>query len=87
MLALFVGKLKAWTDNYSWTKDELIHWAFIHCQGSPSAPMQICKEAEVVLNSNPDSMLGRYISQLVGGSVFPKDVSLEFWLVGNVLTC
>jgi hypothetical protein len=71
MLAWFVGKLKAWT------KDELIHWAFIHCQGSPSAAMQIYKEAEGVLNANPDSMLGRYISQPVGGSVFPKEVSVE----------
>ncbi|RGP66310.1 epoxide hydrolase [Fusarium sporotrichioides] len=76
MLAWFVGKLKAWTDNYPWTKDELIHWAFIHYQGSPSAAMQIYKEAEAVLNSNPDSMLGKYISQPVGGSVFPK----ELWI-------
>ncbi|ENH67091.1 Putative epoxide hydrolase [Fusarium oxysporum f. sp. cubense race 1] len=30
MLAWFVGKLKAWTDGYPWTKEELIHWAFIH---------------------------------------------------------
>ncbi|KAM6528983.1 hypothetical protein FALCPG4_009935 [Fusarium falciforme] len=76
MLAWFVGKLKAWTDGYPWTKEELIHWAFIHYQGSPSAAMQIYKEAEAVLNENPDSMLGRYISQPVGGSLFPK----ELWL-------
>ncbi|KAF5240405.1 hypothetical protein FANTH_9665 [Fusarium anthophilum] len=76
MLAWFVGKLKAWTDGYPWTKEELIHWAFIHYLGSPSAAMQIYKEAEVVLNDNPDSMLGRYISQPVGGSLFPK----ELWL-------
>ncbi|KAH7120258.1 Alpha/Beta hydrolase protein [Dactylonectria estremocensis] len=76
MLAWFVGKLKAWTDNYPWTKEELIHWAFIHYQGSPSAAMQIYKEAESVLNENPNSMLGRYISQPVGGSLFPK----ELWL-------
>ncbi|KAK2929000.1 Epoxide hydrolase-like [Fusarium oxysporum f. sp. vasinfectum] len=76
MLAWFVGKLKAWTDGYPWTKEELIHWAFIHYLGSPSAAMQIYKEAEAVLNDNPDSMLGRYISQPVGGSLFPK----ELWL-------
>ncbi|OLN83428.1 putative epoxide hydrolase 1 [Colletotrichum chlorophyti] len=76
MLAWFVGKLKAWTDGYPWTKEELIHWAFIHYQGSPSAAMQIYKEAEAVLNENPKSMLGRYISQPVGGSLFPK----ELWL-------
>ncbi|CAJ0538584.1 Ff.00g066250.m01.CDS01 [Fusarium sp. VM40] len=76
MLAWFVGKLKAWTDEYPWTKKELIHWAFIHYQGSPSAAMQIYKEAEAVLNNNPDSMLGRYISQPVGGSLFPK----ELWM-------
>ncbi|KAF4473206.1 epoxide hydrolase [Fusarium agapanthi] len=76
MLAWFVGKLKAWTDGYPWTKEELIHWAFIHYLGSPSAAMQIYKEAEAVLNNNPDSMLGRYISQPVGGSLFPK----ELWL-------
>ncbi|TDZ36666.1 putative epoxide hydrolase [Colletotrichum spinosum] len=76
MLAWFVGKLKAWTDDYPWTKEELIHWAFIHYQGSPSAAMQIYKEAEAVLNENADSMLGRYISQPVGGSLFPK----ELWL-------
>ncbi|KAF7553412.1 hypothetical protein G7Z17_g3641 [Cylindrodendrum hubeiense] len=76
MLAWFVGKLKAWTDDYPWTKEELIHWAFIHYQGSPSAAMQIYKEAESVLNENPNSMLGRYISQPVGGSLFPK----ELWL-------
>ncbi|CAI7628050.1 unnamed protein product [Penicillium crustosum] len=74
MLAWFVGKLKAWTDNYPWTPDEVIHWAFIHYQGSPSAAMQIYEEAEVVLNENPNSMLGRYISQPVGGSLFPKEV-------------
>ncbi|OHW96422.1 epoxide hydrolase [Colletotrichum incanum] len=76
MLAWFVGKLKAWTDDYQWTPDELIHWAFIHYQGSPSAAMQIYEEAESVLNNNPQSMLGRYISQPVGGSLFPK----ELWL-------
>ncbi|KAH6695604.1 Alpha/Beta hydrolase protein [Plectosphaerella plurivora] len=76
MLAWFVGKLKAWTDDYPWTPDELIHWAFIHYQGSPSAAMQIYKEAEAVLNNNPQSMLGRYISQPVGGSLFPN----ELWL-------
>ncbi|TVY63011.1 putative epoxide hydrolase [Fusarium oxysporum f. sp. cubense] len=76
MLAWFVGKLKAWTDGYPWTKEELIHWAFIHYLGSPSAAMQIYKEAEAVLNDNPNSMLGRYISQPVGGSLFPK----ELWL-------
>ncbi|KAJ4046805.1 hypothetical protein NW756_005394 [Fusarium oxysporum] len=76
MLAWFVGKLKAWTDGYPWTKEELIHWAFIHYLGSPSAAMQIYKEAEAVLNDNPDSMLGRYISLPVGGSLFPK----ELWL-------
>lgn len=74
MLAWFVGKLKAWTDDYPWTKEELIHWAFIHYQGSPSAAMQIYKEAEAVLNENGESMLGRYISQPVGGSLFPKEV-------------
>ncbi|KAM0327404.1 hypothetical protein ACHAQA_005690 [Verticillium albo-atrum] len=73
MLAWFVGKLKAWTDEYPWTPDEMIHWAFIHYQGSPSAAMQIYKEAEAVLNNNPESMLGRYISQPVGGSLFPKE--------------
>lgn len=36
--------------------------------------MQIYKEAEAVLNNNPHSMLGRYISQPVGGSLFPKEV-------------
>ncbi|CAH0021518.1 unnamed protein product [Clonostachys rhizophaga] len=76
MLAWFVGKLKAWTDNYPWTKEELIHWAFIHYQGSPSAAMQIYEESESVLNENRNSMLGRYISQPVGGSLFPK----ELWL-------
>ncbi|KAG2420061.1 hypothetical protein HFD88_004859 [Aspergillus terreus] len=76
MLAWFVGKLKAWSDDYPWTKDELIHWAFIHYQGSPSAAMQIYKEAEAVLNEDRNSMLGKYISQPVGGSVFPK----ELWL-------
>ncbi|KAF6785184.1 epoxide hydrolase, partial [Colletotrichum sojae] len=76
MLAWFVGKLKAWTDDYPWTKEELIHWAFIHYQGSPSAAMQIYKDAEAVLNENGESMLGRYISQPVGGSLFPK----ELWL-------
>ncbi|KAK5046882.1 hypothetical protein LTR84_007236 [Exophiala bonariae] len=76
MLAWFAGKLKAWTDEYPWTPQEIIHWAFIHYQGSPSAAMQIYKEAEAVLNENPTSMLGRYISQPVGGSLFPK----ELWL-------
>lgn len=75
MLAWFVGKLKAWTDDYPWTADEIIHWAFIHYQGSPSAAMQIYKEAEAVLNENSSSMLGRYIGQPVGGSLFPKEVS------------
>lgn len=74
MLAWFAGKLKAWTDNYSWTPEEPIHWAFIHYQGSPSAAMQIYKEAEAVLNENSSSMLGRYISQPVGGSLFPNEV-------------
>ncbi|GLB08826.1 hypothetical protein AtubIFM57258_004735 [Aspergillus tubingensis] len=76
MLAWLVGKLKAWTDDYPWTKEELIHWTFMHYQGSPSAAMQIYKEAEAVLNENRNSMLGRYISQPVGCSVFPK----ELWL-------
>ncbi|KAJ4992482.1 epoxide hydrolase 1 [Stagonosporopsis vannaccii] len=76
MLAWFVGKLKAWTDDYPWTPEELIHWAFIHYQGSPSAAMQIYKEAQAVLNDDASSMLGRYISQPVGGSLFPK----ELWL-------
>lgn len=75
MLAWFVGKLKAWTDDYPWTAEELIHWAFIHYQGSPSAAMQIYKEAQAVLNDDASSMLGRYISQPVGGSLFPKEVS------------
>lgn len=74
MLAWLVGKLKAWTDDYPWTKEELIHWTFMHYQGSPSAAMQIYKEAEAVLNDNKNSMLGRYISQPVGCSVFPKEV-------------
>ncbi|KAL4908955.1 hypothetical protein BDW74DRAFT_165644 [Aspergillus multicolor] len=76
LLAWFVGKLKAWTDDYPWTPDEVIHWVLIHYQGSPSAAMQIYKEAEAVLNENPTSMLGRYIFQPVGGSLFPK----ELWL-------
>ena len=56
------------------TNEELIHWTFIHYQGRPSAAMQIYKEAEAVLNENKDSMLSRYISQPVGGSLFPKEV-------------
>ncbi|GKZ30163.1 hypothetical protein AbraIFM66950_008022 [Aspergillus brasiliensis] len=76
MLAWLVGKLKAWTDDYPWTKEEIIHWTFIHYQGSPSAAMQIYKEAEAVLNEDKNSMLGRYISQPVGCSVFPN----ELWL-------
>jgi hypothetical protein len=75
MLAWFAGKLKAWTDDYPWTPDELIHWAFIHYQGSPSAAMQIYKEAEAVLNEGKNSMLGKYITQPVGGSLFPNEVS------------
>ncbi|KAL4991696.1 Alpha/Beta hydrolase protein [Aspergillus falconensis] len=55
--------LLAW---YPWSPDELI-------QGSPSAAMQIYKEAAAVLSKSPDSMLGRYIKQPVGGSVFPKE--------------
>lgn len=81
MLAWFIGKLKAWTDHYPWTTEEIIHWVFIQYQGSPSAAMQIYKEAEPVLNENPSSMLGRYISQPVGGSLFPNEVSfLDFYL-------
>lgn len=88
MLAWFVGKLRAWTDDYPWEKDELINWAFIHYQHGPSASMQIYKEAEAVLNENGTSMLGRYIHQPVGGSLFPKEVSdvlfghkWLFWLI------
>ncbi|OJJ95813.1 hypothetical protein ASPACDRAFT_64282 [Aspergillus aculeatus ATCC 16872] len=76
ILAWFVGKLNAWTDEYPWTPDEIIHWALIHYQGSPSAAMQIYKEASAVLNANPDSMLGQCICQPVGASVFPK----ELWI-------
>ncbi|RAK72329.1 epoxide hydrolase [Aspergillus fijiensis CBS 313.89] len=76
ILAWFVGKLSAWTDDYPWTPDELIHWSLIHYQGSPSAAMQIYKEASAVLNASPDSMLGQYICQPVGASVFPK----ELWI-------
>lgn len=75
ILAWFVGKLSAWTDEYPWTPDELIHWSLIHYQGSPSAAMQIYKEASAVLNASPDSMLGQYICQPVGAYVFPKEVS------------
>jgi hypothetical protein len=82
MLAWFVGKLKAWTDEYPWTPDEMIHWAFIHYQGSPSAAMQIYKEAEAVLNENSDSMLGRHISQPVGGSLFPREVRFSVSALG-----
>ncbi|RAH46628.1 epoxide hydrolase [Aspergillus brunneoviolaceus CBS 621.78] len=74
ILAWFVGKLSAWTDEYPWTPDELIHWSLIHYQGSPSAAMQIYKEASAVLNASPDSMLGQYICQPVGASVFPKEL-------------
>ncbi|PYI35598.1 alpha/beta-hydrolase [Aspergillus indologenus CBS 114.80] len=63
ILACFVGKLNAWTDEYSWTPDELIHWALIHYQGSSSAAMQIYKEASAVLNANP-----------ARASVFPKEL-------------
>lgn len=85
MLAWFVGKLKAWTDNYPWTPDEVIHWVLIHYQGSPSAAMQIYREAEAVLNEKPTSMLGRYISQPVGGSLFPKEVRLDTYLSLNII--
>ncbi|RDW93094.1 epoxide hydrolase family protein [Aspergillus mulundensis] len=85
LLAWFVGKLHAWTDRYPWTPDELIHWVLIHYQGSPSAAMQIYKEAAAVLNENPNSMLGRYIKQPVGGSVFPKElwISPREWMEEN----
>ncbi|KAL4903415.1 hypothetical protein BDW74DRAFT_179832 [Aspergillus multicolor] len=76
LLAWFVGKLHSWTDKYPWTHDELIHWVLIHYQGSPSAAMEIYKESAAVLNENPHSMLGRYVKQPVGGSVFPK----ELWI-------
>ncbi|RBQ82610.1 hypothetical protein VDGD_00778 [Verticillium dahliae] len=74
ILAWMVGKLKSWTDDYPWTKEELINWKFMHYQGSPSAAMQIYKEALAVLNDDPDSMVKRYVTQPVGGSVFPKEV-------------
>ncbi|KAH6706704.1 hypothetical protein VD0002_g1286 [Verticillium dahliae] len=74
ILAWFVGKLKTWTDDYPWTKEELINWTFMHYQGSPSAAMQIYKEALAVLNNDPDSMVKRYVTQPVGGSVFPKEI-------------
>ncbi|KAJ6071482.1 hypothetical protein N7499_009496 [Penicillium canescens] len=48
----------------------------IHYQGSPSAAMQIYKEAEAVFNGDSSSMLARNISQPVGGSLFPN----ELWL-------
>ncbi|KAL9948220.1 hypothetical protein ACHAQF_000092 [Verticillium nonalfalfae] len=76
ILAWFVGKLKAWTDDYPRTMEELINWTFMHYQGSPSAAMQIYKEALAVVNDDPDSMAKRYVSQPVGGSVFPK----ELWM-------
>ena len=79
MLAWFVGKLTTWADNYPWTPDEIIHWVMIHYQGSPSAAMQIYEEASAVLNENPARMLGRYISQPVGGSLFPKEVIRFFF--------
>ncbi|EEY15067.1 epoxide hydrolase [Verticillium alfalfae VaMs.102] len=71
ILAWFVGKLKAWTDDYPRTKEELINWTFMHYQGSPSAAMHIYKEALAVVNDDLDSMAKRYVSQPVGGSVFP----------------
>jgi hypothetical protein len=58
ILACIVGKLNAWTDGYFQTTDEIIHRAFIHYQGSPSAAMQICEDTEAVLNGNPNSMRG-----------------------------
>ncbi|KAI1068174.1 hypothetical protein LB507_004372, partial [Fusarium sp. FIESC RH6] len=66
-----------YTLNNSPTKDKLIHWAFINYHGSPSAAMQIYREAEAVLNANPDSILGRHMSQPVGGSVFPKELCIS----------
>ncbi|KAM0663329.1 hypothetical protein ACHAPH_000517 [Verticillium nonalfalfae] len=54
---------------------ERIIWFAAH-EGSPSAAMQIYKEALAVVNDDPDSMAKRYVSQPVGGSVFPK----ELWM-------
>ncbi|KAL4971867.1 Alpha/Beta hydrolase protein [Aspergillus desertorum] len=76
LLAWFAGKLTSWKDDYDWKPDEIIHWVMLHYQGSPSAAMEIYKDAAGILNEDPGSMLGRYISQPVGGSVFTK----ELWL-------
>lgn len=85
MLAWFVGKLKAWTDDYPWTEDELINWAFIHYQYSPSAAMHIYKEAGRVLNGGRESILGKYVKQPVGGSLFPKEVGCHSLRVASQL--
>lgn len=66
VLVWFVGKLKAWSDNYPWTNEQLIYWAFMHYQGSPSAAMQIYKEAQAVLMRTKTACLaGIFLSLLV----------------------
>ncbi|KAK2599105.1 hypothetical protein QQS21_005446 [Conoideocrella luteorostrata] len=75
LLSWIYEKLHDWTDDYSWTEDEIITWVSIYqfSTAGPAASLRIYYEAS---QSREESFKGtRYIPTVpLGVSYFPKDL-------------
>lgn len=76
MLAWMADKLLLWSDEYPWTKDEIITWTLMHYLPGPSTAFQMYRENLPVFESGeiPPSVESPYVNVPTGVSAFAKEV-------------
>ena len=87
MLAWISDKLLQWSDDYPWTKDELITWTLLHYFPGPSTAFQIYRENLPLLEAGerPPGVEDGYVSVPTGVSAFGREVYMvpRAWTEGK----
>jgi hypothetical protein len=80
LLAWIYEKLHAWTEDYQWSKDEILTWVMLYwvSHGGPAPALRYYKES---LNkyeevAEREICMSQYSPTPFGVSVFPKEIFL-----------
>jgi hypothetical protein len=89
MLAWMADKLFLWSDDYPWTRDEIITWTLLHYFPGPTTGLYMYFENNPPELMVRDSFSFRYMETPMGFSAFPKELGIvpRSWAetLGNVV--
>lgn len=88
MLAWMADKLLLWSDDYPWTKDDIITWTLLHYFPGPTTAFQMYRENLPVFEAGetPPGVVGRYVKVPTGVSAFAREVFMvpRKWAEGEL---